>query len=168
MEFTAEQIEEARRVQAGIDQVAAKIKAAVPSAGAGECGGLFDAYGSVEWKPSRPAGIDFSAWGDWEAWEHQRPMLGELVPSGDWVAWNSASGSPGQQIGFSDKEALSARQQAEMMAVICNAGAKTRVVAASGSFSASALRFRDIAPEVNRRVNALVGEGPPVGEGPVD
>lgn len=141
-------------MQAGINHVKAKILAAVPSAGEGEVGGLFDAYGSATWAPSRAAKMDFSAWGRWEAWEHQEILLGTPRVTGDWVAWDSSSG---QQIGFATKEKLSAREQAEMMAVFLNEGGQTRVVSASGSFRKSGLKHADVAKELAPRLRALKG-----------
>lgn len=144
-QMTPEQEAQARRLQAAVEVVSRKILADKPNATENEVGGLFDAYGSAGWKPSRPASLDFSSWGDWEAWEHQEPIPGGLRSTGDWVAWHAPSG---QQIGFCDKSLLSARHQAEMMAVLQNGGRRTRVVPAGGGFGASALRIEDVQRQV--------------------
>ena len=152
--LTPEEEARARRMQAGVDHITSKILAACPSAGSAQTGGLFDSYGSAVWTPSRAAGLDFSAWGTWEAWEHQEIILGSPRPTGDWVAWDSATGA---QIGYGSKTALSGRAQAEMTAVMMNEGRKTRVVSASGSFRASALKYSNVAAEVDPRTAALRG-----------
>lgn len=156
--LTPDQIAFAERLQAAVNTVKAKILADVPTAGDALAGGLFDAYGSVAWTPSRPAGVDFSAWGNWEVWEHQRPNAGRLEPTGDWVAWDSVSG---QQIGFSDKAVMTAKHQAEMMALMMNDGRRTRVVPASGGFSASRLVYENVKAMVDARVATLSGDALP-------
>jgi hypothetical protein len=164
--MTEEERERAVRLQAAIDRIKAQILAAKPDAGPDEVGGLFDAYGSAVWVPSRPAGVDFSAWGAWEVWEHQEPVSGGLRPTGDWVAWDSSTGSPGRQLGFSNKSVLSAREQAEMMAVLQNGGCRTRVVTAAGGFSSSRMKFEHVRSLVEERM-ALMGAGQPAVAGEV-
>lgn len=122
-----------------------------PDATGDEIGGMFDAYGAASWNPQRAAGVNWSAWGRWEAWEHCKYEGGRVVATGDWVAWDTASG---QQIGFSDKSRYSARRQAQMLAVYHNgAGAVTRVVSVLG-FGASSLKFSEVQAEIESRIDA--------------
>jgi hypothetical protein len=134
--------EEVARLQAGVEQVRQNILEAMPAAGGAECGGLFDAYGSVQFTPVRDPLLDYSAWGDWEAWEHQKPEGAQLVPSGDWVAWHAPSG---QMIGFPSPNA---RMKAEGCALLWNEGAPTRVVPAAGGFQRSYLNYEHIRAKV--------------------
>ncbi len=94
--------------------------------------GELDLKGGGTWAPCRDPKADWSDWGRYEAWEHramkeipERNVVAP-VPTGDWILWDSRTG---QQIGFGDKAAMTARQQAEMLAVLANEGDRTRVVA---------------------------------------
>lgn len=108
----------------------------------------FDLAGGASWRPVRPADFDASAWGAWECWEHCK--IGTLpngavgaMPSGDWVAWDSASG---RMFGFASRKA------AEMMAVLQNENAPTRVVHFDGSFEASSMSFDDVHTQVETQM----------------
>ncbi len=127
---------------ASIQHVRAKILAVDPTSI--DVGGIFDTYGEAKWTPSRSAGLDYSLWGDWEAWEHQRtetvttegqPAVSTLVPSGEWACWNAVTNegfvyTPGPN---------GARARAETFCVGMNAGKQTRVVSANGTWRASAV-----------------------------
>jgi len=101
-----------------------------------------DAYGEAKWTPCRPPGLDFSLWGDWEAWEHRRQKAdnpGDLEATGEWACWNANSGE-----GFVYANAGgSARRRAEVFCVAMNEGRRTRVVMASGAWRASAEKITD-------------------------
>lgn len=134
--------EEIARLQAGVEQVRKNILEAMPAAGGAECGGLFDAYGSVKFTPVRDPLLNYAAWGDWEAWEHQRPDGPKLVPSGDWVAWHAPSGLT---IGFPSPNA---RMKAEGCALFWNDGMPTRVVPAAGGFQRSFMNYEAIRAKI--------------------
>lgn len=136
-----------------VDHVAALILRDKPDASAEEIGGLFDAYGGASWNPVRASGIDFSAWGRWEAWEHCEYRDGRAEPTGDWVAWDASTGVPGLQRGFSQKSVKGARWQAESLAVYMNEGRATRVVSLLGA-SASAMSYQDVRALIEKRIDA--------------
>lgn len=151
-----EALERSRRLlaqsEASVDLVSELIRRDQPDADENVLGGIFDAHGSASWAPQRDPKINWSRWGRWEAWEHCVVVEpGKTALSGDWVAWDALTG---QQIGFGDKSLYSARRQAEMLAVYQNgAGVATRVVSTLGA-GASALKFREVRGEIERRVDA--------------
>jgi hypothetical protein len=130
------------RLQAAVERIKANILAAQPDAAPTLYGGILDAYGSVEWTPSRMEGADFSSWGDWEAWEHQKPDGPRLVPTGDWAVWHAPTG---QIIGFPGPNA---RFKAEGFALFANEGKKTRVVPAAGGFQRSFMDYETIRRQI--------------------
>lgn len=129
------------QLQASVDHIRELILAAQPDADPNCVGGIFDAYGEARWTPSRPAGVDFSSWGVFEVWEHQEQVPGALKPSGAWAVWNAETG---EWIAFNDKPHLTAREQAELTAAMCNAGKPTRVVEANGGWSRSMVDFGEV------------------------
>lgn len=146
----------------GAAHVEGLIRARIPDAGPDVVGGLMDAYGSSVWAPTRSPSIDYSAWGDWEAWEHcaidqksiipaSNPVAPGPVPTGDWVAVNMKN--PAQQIGYPSPNAVT---KAEMFAVMRNEGKPTRVVSSNGSFRESALDYE----KVKARVEAEIARFP--------
>jgi hypothetical protein len=128
-------------LQASVDRIREMILAAQPEADPNTMGGLFDAYGSAEWTPSRPEGFPDAAWGPIEVWEHQEPVAGGLKPSGLWACWDAPSG---QYIVINPGPFLSSREQAELSAVTTNGGKRTRVVEASGAWSASTMDYAEV------------------------
>jgi len=105
-----------------------------------------DLKGGAKWTPSRNPKVDYSKWGPCEAWlycriEHINPCLVGPVPTGDWVFWNSQTG---MIMGFSNKAALTAQQQAEILAVSQNGGMPTRVVNPFGVAVASKYTLKEI------------------------
>lgn len=133
-----------------VELVATMIRRDKPDATSEELGGAFDGYGSATWAPSRASGIDWSAWGRWEAWEYCVFRNGRAEPTGDWIAWDAVSG---QQIGFSPKSKHGARRQAEMAAVLWNEGRATRAVSIIGA-AVSVLNYQEVRKEVERRIDA--------------
>lgn len=108
----------------------------------------FDMEGSGSWHPVRAADFDAAAWGQWEAWEHCK--VGPLpsgsvgaIPTGDWIAINFADGF---HLGFRT------RGEAEMMAVLQNQNAPTRVVSKDGTSETSALNFDEIHDRVEQQM----------------
>jgi hypothetical protein len=152
--------ERAQRLAMAIQHIKSKILAVEP--GSSDVGGIFDAYGEAIWTPSRAPGLDFSSWGDWEAWEHQRQKEGhpgELEPSGEWVCWHAPTG---QYFAYT-KFYGNPRSCAETFCVGMNAsGKRTRVVMANGSWRASAVKVTD---EQRGAVAAKVAEEMSTGEG---
>lgn len=117
--------------------------------------GELDLKGLGTWAPTRGPAEDDAGWGRWEAWEDckmvERPELGVVrpEPTGGWVAWDSATG---QQLGFNNQLHKTARQQAEMMAVLQNDGAPTRVVPHQGGVVASDLDLTAVRAEVEAAI----------------
>lgn len=127
-----------RHLEASVNHIRELILEAQPGADPNVVGGLFDAYGSAQWTPSRPAGMDFSSWGPCEVWEHQEPVPGGLKPSGLWAVWDSDSNG---YVVINPGPFLTSREQAELAAVTTNRGKRTRIVEASGAWSASAVDY---------------------------
>jgi hypothetical protein len=129
-----------QHVAASVSRIRELILAAQPDADPNLVGGLFDAYGSAEWTPSRPEGADFSAWGPVEVWEHQEPVPGGLKPSGYWAVWDADSN---MHLVINPGPHLTSREQAELAAVTTNRGKRTRIVEASGAWSASMVDYNE-------------------------
>ncbi len=105
-----------------------------------------DMKGGAVWAPLRNPKVNYAKWGVFEAWLCCR--IGKInecttgpIPTGDWVCWDSRTG---QMIGFANKSALSAQQQAEILAVSQNQGMPTRVVNPFGSVTASKYTLREV------------------------
>lgn len=114
---------------------------------------LGDAKGGGSWKPVRAADFDASSWGDWEVWEYCK--FGDLsdglvgaIRTGDWVAWNMKTG---MHIGFP------VQKQAEMLAVLQNENAPTRVVSFDGSFVCSDVNFDALQEQLSQGPSFLGG-----------
>jgi hypothetical protein len=125
----------------------------------GDGPGCLTVHGSATWAPVRGAG-DFSEWGDWECWEecaigpcNNGTAVGPYA-TGGWIAWHAPSG---QQLG-TPSTATNARKKAEMMAVIQNAGKRTRVVLMNGDAVASDIEFGPLAAKVGAEMERLKNE----------
>jgi len=107
-----------------------------------------DLEGGGEWFPVRAADFDATAWGVWECWEHckidklESGAVG-AVRSGDWIAWQSGTR---RIFGFASRSA------AEMMAVLQNQGAPTRVVFFDGTAEPSKLVFETVKDQVDQEI----------------
>ena len=105
-----------------------------------------DMKGGAEWAPRRNPKGDYSKWGTCEVWLCCR--IGKVnecttgpIPTGDWCCWNTETG---HIMGFSNKEKLSAQQQAEIFAVLQNEGKPTRVVNPFGGVTTSSYTLREV------------------------
>lgn len=133
-------ISEDEIMQGRIDQITGLIKAAVPEADPSLHGDPWAGFGSATWAPARDANADYSAWGEWEVWEHCR--IGKLdtmtvgaIPTGAWVAWDTVTNTC--QVG--NRGDMPSKLQAELMAAINNKGKPTRVIYKDGTFEASSV-----------------------------
>jgi len=126
----------------------------------GDGPGCLTLQGGATWAPVRDPNGDWSAWGDWECWEEcsiERVNGGAAVgpvPTGVWLTWHA----PSKQVFGTPPGTTNARKKAEMMAVIQNAGKRTRVVPAGGDASASELDFAKLAVQVGAEMARLKGE----------
>jgi hypothetical protein len=125
--------------------------------------GCLNLHGNATWAPVRDPRADWSEWGDWEVWEecaigpvNDGKAIG-AIPTGGWLSWNSAV--PDQILGV-PASTTNVRKKAEIMAVIQNAGKRTRVVLANGEASASELVFGEIAAKVGAEMERLRAETP--------
>lgn len=113
--------------------------------------------GNATWAPVRDPRADWSSWGQWEAWEECR--IGPVndgtavgaVPTGGWLVWNSAN--PAQVMGL--PVTPTARKQAEMWAMVLNAGKRTRVVPHRAEAEASALNWAQLSSQLGAEVERL-------------
>jgi len=124
--------------EAGLLNMAAAALAAMPLD--------LDLKGGAVWSPLRNPKGDYSKWGVCEVWLNCR--IGKInecttgpIPTGDWICWNTVTG---HIMGFVNKQALSAQQQAEIFAVLQNNGKPTRVVNPFGSVTQSSYTLKQV------------------------